>query len=447
MEKKSLGSFIALLRKEKRLTQKQLAELLNVSDKTVSHWECDETSPDISILPELAEHLGVTVDELLKGEKNTVQTDVNFASVPPKSESIFDKAGNFASKTFNKIRDNMSAEVTERYRLFRILSFIGEVIAFFVLIVVTLSSLFSVSYSIAPISVGIIALIGSMWMIVISLVLTFGARFVFSKAFKPDETADPKEREYTVKANWTVYNSVFTLFCSLPMSLAGINVLPIGANLIIVIALLVVARIFTTRLLLKKGYLCKDSKQQLLFKYIGIFIISSLIVSGSLLFFRAVYNPTAKSITFENADDFKAYMETPTEKPEDAYLIEGVYATTEPPTIMLTPGWNDEILTDPVEEITEEEPYITENVFGSDGKEVLKFVWRNEGVHYYRYNDKDGSFLVITYEAEINQNDKLILVDDGVPIVIVMFVVVDALTCLLIYKRKSKALTDLSAVD
>lgn len=260
MEKKSLGSFIAFLRKENRLTQKQLAELLNVSDKTVSHWECDETSPDISILPELAEHLGVTVDELLKGEKNTVQADVNFASVPPKSESIFDKAGNFASKTFNKIRDNMSAEVTERYRLFRILSFIGEVIAFFVLIVVTLSSLFSASYSIAPISVGIIALIGSMWMIVISLVLTFGARFVFSKAFKPDETDDPKEKEYIFKANWAVYNNVFILFCSLPMSLAGIDILPIGANLIIVIVLLVVARIFATRLLLKKGYLCRQKK-------------------------------------------------------------------------------------------------------------------------------------------------------------------------------------------
>ena len=70
MEKKSLGSFIAALRKEKGLTQKQLAEQLNVSDKTVSHWECDETSPDISLLSTLAETLGVTVDELLKGEKN-----------------------------------------------------------------------------------------------------------------------------------------------------------------------------------------------------------------------------------------------------------------------------------------------------------------------------------------------------------------------------------------
>ena len=69
MEKKSLGSFIALLRKEKGLTQKQLAELLNVSDKTVSHWECDKYSPDISAIPVLADFFGVTCDEILRGER------------------------------------------------------------------------------------------------------------------------------------------------------------------------------------------------------------------------------------------------------------------------------------------------------------------------------------------------------------------------------------------
>ena len=64
--KMSLGAFIAQLRKEKGLTQKQLSEILGVSDKTVSHWEREESAPDISILPVLAETLGVTVDELLK---------------------------------------------------------------------------------------------------------------------------------------------------------------------------------------------------------------------------------------------------------------------------------------------------------------------------------------------------------------------------------------------
>jgi len=67
--KLTLGAFIAALRKEKGLTQRELSEMLSVSDKTVSHWERDETSPDISLLPVIADIFGITVDELLCGEK------------------------------------------------------------------------------------------------------------------------------------------------------------------------------------------------------------------------------------------------------------------------------------------------------------------------------------------------------------------------------------------
>ena len=70
MEQKTMGKFIAALRKEPGITQKQLAEQLNVSDKTISHWERGESSPDLSILPVLADLFGVTCDEIIKGEKN-----------------------------------------------------------------------------------------------------------------------------------------------------------------------------------------------------------------------------------------------------------------------------------------------------------------------------------------------------------------------------------------
>lgn len=69
MNSKSMGTFIAELRKEKGITQRELAEFLNVSDKTISHWECDENSPDLSVIPIIAEYFGVTCDELLKGER------------------------------------------------------------------------------------------------------------------------------------------------------------------------------------------------------------------------------------------------------------------------------------------------------------------------------------------------------------------------------------------
>lgn len=69
MEKKTIGSFIAALRKANGLTQKQLADKLNVSDKAVSRWERDECAPDLSLIPVLAEIFGVTSDEILRGQR------------------------------------------------------------------------------------------------------------------------------------------------------------------------------------------------------------------------------------------------------------------------------------------------------------------------------------------------------------------------------------------
>ena len=70
MEKKTIGKFIAALRKANGMTQKELGEKLFVSDKTVSRWECDECTPDLSLIPLIAEIFGITADELLRGERN-----------------------------------------------------------------------------------------------------------------------------------------------------------------------------------------------------------------------------------------------------------------------------------------------------------------------------------------------------------------------------------------
>ena len=64
-----IGKRIALLRKEKGLTQEELATHMGVSPQAVSKWENDQTCPDISALPKLARLFGVTVDELLEGKQ------------------------------------------------------------------------------------------------------------------------------------------------------------------------------------------------------------------------------------------------------------------------------------------------------------------------------------------------------------------------------------------
>ena len=70
MEAKTMGSFLAALRKAAGMTQRELAEQLHVSDKAVSRWERDECAPDLALIPVIAEIFSVTCDELLRGGRD-----------------------------------------------------------------------------------------------------------------------------------------------------------------------------------------------------------------------------------------------------------------------------------------------------------------------------------------------------------------------------------------
>lgn len=85
MARKSIGEFISALRRANGMTQKQLAEKLNVSDKAVSRWERDESAPDLSLIPVIAEIFGVTSDEILRGERKN-QDNEEF--VPPNNARV-----------------------------------------------------------------------------------------------------------------------------------------------------------------------------------------------------------------------------------------------------------------------------------------------------------------------------------------------------------------------
>ena len=84
MPKQTTGEFMALLRKANGYTQAEVAEKLNVSNRTLSSWETDRTLPDVLMLPAIADLYKVTVDELLRGEKATEKT-ANEPSITEKS--------------------------------------------------------------------------------------------------------------------------------------------------------------------------------------------------------------------------------------------------------------------------------------------------------------------------------------------------------------------------
>lgn len=93
MDAAKCGTFIAELRSERGMTQKELSEALNVSDKAISRWETGKGYPDVSSLMALSEFFSVSVNELLSGkridiEKLSTTADENVLEVIRKNERI-----------------------------------------------------------------------------------------------------------------------------------------------------------------------------------------------------------------------------------------------------------------------------------------------------------------------------------------------------------------------
>ena len=108
MDQIKIGVFLKELRKEKGLTQEQLAEVLNVSSRTVSRWETGSNMPDISILVEIADYYDLDVREILNGERSN--------ALPAGSSSIKDIA-EYADKDKEKL--------AVKTRLYAIVGIIG----------------------------------------------------------------------------------------------------------------------------------------------------------------------------------------------------------------------------------------------------------------------------------------------------------------------------------
>ncbi|MGB4660007.1 MAG: helix-turn-helix domain-containing protein [Mobilitalea sp.] len=76
MDCNNVGKLIFSLRKEKGMTQKQLADVMNISDKTISKWERGLGCPDVSLLQELSEILGINVERILAGKLEPNRADI-----------------------------------------------------------------------------------------------------------------------------------------------------------------------------------------------------------------------------------------------------------------------------------------------------------------------------------------------------------------------------------
>ena len=101
MNQKNIGAFIAKCRKEKKMTQSELAEKLGVTDKSIGNWENGRNMPDLSLFKPLCHELDITINELLSGEK------LKKEEYQEKFEENIINTIDYSTKKINIIRNNL----------------------------------------------------------------------------------------------------------------------------------------------------------------------------------------------------------------------------------------------------------------------------------------------------------------------------------------------------
>ena len=143
MDLDKIGKFIALNRKNKGLTQEQLAEKLGVTNKTISRWETGKYMPDLSLLKPLSEELGITLNELLSGEKIEEQKIVE----------------NTEKNIINTIDYSSKKVENEHKKISIILMILGAIISISALTILSKESSWCSIYSIIGIIIFVIGLV------------------------------------------------------------------------------------------------------------------------------------------------------------------------------------------------------------------------------------------------------------------------------------------------
>lgn len=139
MNQKKIGAFLRALRHEKNLTQEQMSEIFNVTNRSVSRWENGVNMPDFDIVIEIANYFDISIEEFLDGERKKKMID-------KKEESVLLKVADY--------------ENTEKMKFSKRLCyvFIAAIIAFIIYAVIEMNGLSSVGIyeDIASFSLGLV---------------------------------------------------------------------------------------------------------------------------------------------------------------------------------------------------------------------------------------------------------------------------------------------------
>lgn len=396
MEKKTIGGFIAALRKANGMTQKDLAERLNVSDKTVSRWERDDGAPDLAAIPAIAEIFGVTCDELLRGER---KSPTERAEVTEETET---------TPKAEKQRQRMLKSTLSQYKNRTYIAMGVSVVGMIVALICNLAFLKAV----LGFFLGAIFFAAS---IVCQAVFVNKAFFSVEDAGLDTGVLSDFKKKVVDFAKKSIGLTVAFIGFTFPLILVdayvglGSDSLLIWGSMGAAVFLLIYAAVlyFLNASLLKKGVYSLSEKEAAIYHRnhklkrtctIVLVILLAITFVGHQ-FATSIWGPYSimKGTTFEDYDSFIEYMEQDIPAvPRYEANLNGSVAVPIPPEEQIGPTtYYDQY----GNEISEEEA-LTRRLEDSNGNVVCEYIDRNESVVSLRYTPKDGTILPITVCTE-----------------------------------------------
>lgn len=428
MEKRTIGGFIAALRKANGMTQKDLAEKLNVSDKTVSRWEREDSSPDLSVIPVIAEIFGVTCDELLRGERKPLTDRMDTmeeTTTTPKGEKQRQRIL-MVSLTKYKTRSFIAMGIT-------IAGFIVAMIGNFGFLRANLGFLIGAVFYLASI-------------ICQAIFMNHAFLSVADDSLNGTEIGQFKKSVIHL-AEWSFSLTAVTFGATLPLvvyhydtyvGLSADTLFPLGAIYgVITLLLCNTLCYFLNAILLKKGIYTLNEKEAHTYHhnhtlkrkcsliFLTIFAVTLMVHLFTSFFENSVR--LSKGTKFYDYESFVTYME------QD---LPYYYYNEHSSNVVDHIAPQDSIMYYDAlgNEISEEEALRT-TITDSNGNVVCEYRKRNETVSSIHYTEKEGNILpitVITYDDLRESQAKITLIN----LTFVSIYFLEAITMFIVYFKK-----------
>ena len=390
MEKKTIGQFIAALRKASGMTQKELAEKLNVSDKAVSRWERDECAPDLSLIPVIADIFGVTSDELLRGERRS-QTAA--------AEAGKDANGQLLSA---KSQKQLQYMIKQSLTQFRVQCLIAGGIAVVSIIVALICN--ALSEALIGFFVGLVLMVGA-----VICLIAFGI-LASSKGHdgQLEESTAKNYQKSVICTTYWVFGAMWVGFVSflLPLMM-GVEEPHVGrvwsymsdeiaGNALLSAVIWLAGRLFLQSVLIKRHLAEVPSTLQLnknlIIKTAGV-LAGVMVATWLVLVIFNVYMdsamPFSQGIQFDNYAAFKEYMETPMDGASDGYSDSYTILTDE-------------------EIVSYTNEYSLEEIRNSKGELLVSYTDKNQSVVRINYGDSEDCLPITVYNMDdFNKNNDI----------------------------------------